>query len=157
MKLLFILVEVGLLVAFGGTMAYDHWDAAAVLEWTVSFVFSLYVFSFAIDLMPAMRTRPDAAQHGRAPYSLRPMNTLEARDAEAGYGVGAGVNDAQLPEIEVRYTGHRSPLVPAPAADTDDTSPRATQDSQRALTANGHPPQYQKHLAPNPSTDPRDF
>lgn len=32
-------------------------NAAAVLEWVIAFIFSFYVFSFYVDLFPAVRTR----------------------------------------------------------------------------------------------------
>lgn len=74
-KIIFIFVELGLLVAFGVTMTKKHYSISAILEWIISFIFSFYVFSFVIDLLPAMHTRK-----GQQPYSLRPMNTLEARE-----------------------------------------------------------------------------
>ncbi|KAL9941973.1 hypothetical protein D7B24_001021 [Verticillium nonalfalfae] len=60
-KLAFILVEAAIAIAFAVTMRSGNPDVAAVLEWVVAFVFSFYVFSFAIDLWPAVRTK----QHAR--------------------------------------------------------------------------------------------
>lgn len=143
-KLAFILVEVALLIAFGVMTVQDNWDAAAVLEWTISFIFSLYVFSFVVDLLPALRTGKYAAEMSqrKPPYSLRPMNTLEAREARRDRAE------------EERYVGHRPAVEEEESDDPHRASDRYTQDSQRALNAsNGRPPQP----APNPTTDARDF
>ncbi|RYP77076.1 hypothetical protein DL771_001366 [Monosporascus sp. 5C6A] len=101
-KLVFILVELGLLVAFGVTMRYRLYDVAAILEWVIALIFSLYVFSFFVDLLPAIHTG------GGQPYSLRPMNTLEAREMRHGG----------------RWPAH--------------AEPRLTHDSQRMLTDHRH-------------------
>lgn len=57
MKLAFILLEVGLVVAFGVTTFKDHKSVAAYLEWIIAFVFTFYVLSFIIDLWPARVTK----------------------------------------------------------------------------------------------------
>ncbi|KAL1595890.1 hypothetical protein SLS60_009580 [Paraconiothyrium brasiliense] len=56
-KLTFILVEVALAIAFGVTQNQKKWNAAAVLEWTIAFIFFFYVLSFFIDFMPAVRSK----------------------------------------------------------------------------------------------------
>lgn len=45
------------LVAFGVTMKTGHNDTAAILEWVIAFLFTFFVASFAIDFLPAIRTR----------------------------------------------------------------------------------------------------
>ncbi|KAH7409434.1 Frag1/DRAM/Sfk1 family-domain-containing protein [Cadophora sp. MPI-SDFR-AT-0126] len=55
-KLVFIIVQVCLAIAFVGTLTTDTYNAAAVLEWVLAFVFGIYVFSYAIDLFPAARS-----------------------------------------------------------------------------------------------------
>ncbi|KAI1824662.1 hypothetical protein F4861DRAFT_505175 [Xylaria intraflava] len=65
-KIVFIVVELGLAIAFGVedvTGAYNH---AAILEWIVALIFSFYIFSFAIDLQPAVATKDGQR------YSFRP-------------------------------------------------------------------------------------
>lgn len=42
---------------FGVTHNQHKRNAAAILEWIVAFVFTFYVLSFVIDLLPAVRTR----------------------------------------------------------------------------------------------------
>ncbi|KAF1973967.1 hypothetical protein BU23DRAFT_579953 [Bimuria novae-zelandiae CBS 107.79] len=54
-KLFFILFELGLAIAFGVTQNRDQYNAAAVLEWVIAFIFFFYVLSFFIDFMPAVR------------------------------------------------------------------------------------------------------
>ncbi|KAI5461099.1 Frag1/DRAM/Sfk1 family-domain-containing protein [Mariannaea sp. PMI_226] len=61
-KLIFILLELALLIGFGVCSRKQQKNAAAVLEWTISFIFSFYVFSFVIDLYPAVHTREPAAR-----------------------------------------------------------------------------------------------
>ncbi|CZT02578.1 related to FK506 suppressor Sfk1 [Rhynchosporium graminicola] len=63
-KLVFILIEVALAIAFGTCNVKDKFDIAAVLEWTIAFVFTFYVFSFYIDLLPAVKTRHESARFG---------------------------------------------------------------------------------------------
>jgi hypothetical protein len=56
-KLFFILVELVLAIAFAATSFAKKYDVAAVLEWLIAFIFSFYVFSFLIDLVPAVKTK----------------------------------------------------------------------------------------------------
>jgi len=56
-KLTFIIIEVILAIAFGSCNFKKAYNAAAVLEWAIAFIFTFYVFSFFIDLIPAVRTR----------------------------------------------------------------------------------------------------
>ncbi|KAI1169816.1 hypothetical protein F4777DRAFT_571686 [Nemania sp. FL0916] len=74
-KLTFVLVELGLAIGFGVTRRRDDVDHAAILEWVVALVFTFYIFSFMIDLWPAVATR-----HGGR-YDLRPMTTREMEEA----------------------------------------------------------------------------
>lgn len=52
-KLMFIFVELGLVIAFGVLADKNHYTAAAVCEWTVSLIYTFYVWSFALDFYPA--------------------------------------------------------------------------------------------------------
>jgi len=56
-KLAFILLEVALAIAFGVTQHKKMWNAAAVLEWVIAFIFFFYVLSFFMDFMPAVRSK----------------------------------------------------------------------------------------------------
>lgn len=42
----------------------NAYNAAAVLEWTIAFIFTFYVFSFFIDLLPAVHTKHSARKFG---------------------------------------------------------------------------------------------
>ncbi|KAK0109574.1 hypothetical protein ONS95_002260 [Cadophora gregata] len=63
-KLSFILLEVVLAIAFGTCNFTNKYNAAAVLEWTIAFIFTFYVFSFFIDLLPAVQTKHDSKKFG---------------------------------------------------------------------------------------------
>ncbi|RFU34059.1 hypothetical protein B7463_g2293, partial [Scytalidium lignicola] len=56
MKLFFIVIEVILAIAFVSTNWGHSYNAAAVLEWAVAFIFTFYLASFVVDLWPARRT-----------------------------------------------------------------------------------------------------
>ncbi|KAJ5748081.1 uncharacterized protein N7511_009777 [Penicillium nucicola] len=59
-KIAFIIVEVGLAIGFGVCKASNSVakkDPGAILEWAIAFVFTGYVLSFLIDLLPSVRTR----------------------------------------------------------------------------------------------------
>jgi len=57
-KLAFILVELCLAIAFAATFASsNHRDVAAILEWTIAFIFTGYILSFLVDLAPAVGTK----------------------------------------------------------------------------------------------------
>lgn len=57
MKLLFIFVELGLAIAFGVLGNRHHRNEAAVIEWIIALIYAFYVWSFAIDFVPALRTK----------------------------------------------------------------------------------------------------
>ncbi|KAI0167090.1 Frag1/DRAM/Sfk1 family-domain-containing protein [Hypoxylon sp. FL1284] len=56
-KLTFVIVELVLAIAFVATNFTKHYNAAAILEWIIAFIFSFYIFSFFVDLYPAVATR----------------------------------------------------------------------------------------------------
>ncbi|KAF3065258.1 FK506 suppressor Sfk1 [Daldinia childiae] len=56
-KLIFVVVELGLAIAFGVINFRGNHNTSAIIEWVIAFVFSFYVFSFYIDLYPAITTR----------------------------------------------------------------------------------------------------
>lgn len=56
-KLTFIFVEVILAIVFASTSWTRHRNVAAVFEWTISFIFTFYVLSFVVDLLPSVRTK----------------------------------------------------------------------------------------------------
>ncbi|KAF2456719.1 Frag1/DRAM/Sfk1 family-domain-containing protein [Lineolata rhizophorae] len=83
MKLTFILVSIGLAIAFGVTQRRDQWNAAAIVEWVVALVYDGYVFSFAIDFISTNRSRRGTwHEEERAPGTMS-MAALEANNAGA--------------------------------------------------------------------------
>lgn len=56
-KLAFVLVTVALAIPFVVLTKYGFYNPAAVLEWVIALVFSFYVFSFYVDLYPAVYTK----------------------------------------------------------------------------------------------------
>lgn len=84
-KLTFILVEFCLAVTFAATSFTHNYNVAAIFEWVVSFVFTLYIISFFIDLYPAVRTK---APHARFPKPT-PGDMEEANGDYQGYGNGS--------------------------------------------------------------------
>ncbi|KAG7289549.1 hypothetical protein NEMBOFW57_005920 [Staphylotrichum longicolle] len=81
-KLSFVIVEILLAVAFVACTFTHHYNAGAVLEWVIAFIFSFYVFSFYIDLYPAAATKQQLAVSGNGRGGLR------ARFTRGGYGGG---------------------------------------------------------------------
>ena len=75
-KLVFILIEVALAIAFGTCNFKKIYDAAAILEWAIAFVFTFYVLSFIYDLIPAVKTRG-------APLSRPTEMAMEANDGDS--------------------------------------------------------------------------
>ncbi|KAI8951387.1 Frag1/DRAM/Sfk1 family-domain-containing protein [Xylaria longipes] len=74
-KITFVIVELALAIGFGVTRKQNDTNTAAILEWVIALIFSFYIFSFIIDLWPAVATR----NGGR--YDLRPLNTREIEEA----------------------------------------------------------------------------
>jgi hypothetical protein len=56
-KLFFIIAEVCLAIAFGVCSKKHIWNVAAVLEWIVAFIYCIYVISYFVDFLPALRTK----------------------------------------------------------------------------------------------------
>ena len=55
-----------------------NYNTGAALEWAIGFIFSLYVFSFYVDLYPAVYTK-----NGRRRYPTKSMGPA-VRDMEEG-------------------------------------------------------------------------
>lgn len=52
---MFIIIEIALCITFGVLGKQKRYNPAAVIEWTISLIFTFYVWSFAIDFIPAVR------------------------------------------------------------------------------------------------------
>jgi hypothetical protein len=64
-KLFFIILEFGLCIAFGVFQRNKRHNVAAIIEWVIACVFSFYVFSFTVDLWPAVHTKQVVVVAGR--------------------------------------------------------------------------------------------
>ncbi|KAI5862810.1 hypothetical protein GGS23DRAFT_68549 [Durotheca rogersii] len=122
-KLVFVIVELALAVAFAVSNFRGHKDTAAALEWVVAFVFTFYVFSFVIDLYPAVATRNAANDRHHDRHSF------------GSFGSSAHAQQREIDEIY--YATH--PTVPQPHHHHhhQPPPPSDTQDGQRTLAANG--------------------
>jgi len=56
-KLLFILVEVAFAIVFVATGFTHNKNIAAIFEWLVALIFTGYILSFLLDLLPSVRTK----------------------------------------------------------------------------------------------------
>ncbi|KAI0123114.1 Frag1/DRAM/Sfk1 family-domain-containing protein [Xylariales sp. AK1849] len=72
-KLIFVIVELCLAIAFVVTNFKGYYNLAAIFEWVIAFVFSFYVFSFIVDLAPASRTARGSFKHEGMNTSPREM------------------------------------------------------------------------------------
>ncbi|KAK3327373.1 Frag1/DRAM/Sfk1 family-domain-containing protein [Cercophora scortea] len=84
-KLVFVLVEVVLAIAFVSCTFTSHYNAGAVLEWAIAIIFSFYVFSFYVDLYPAVYTKDANHQkqkdyHGQHTTTTTPTTTHEMEE-----------------------------------------------------------------------------
>jgi len=66
-KLVFVVVEIILAIAFAVCTFKGNTNAGAVLEWAIAFIFSFYVFSFYVDLYPAVYTRESGGYKTTSP------------------------------------------------------------------------------------------
>ncbi|KAL8962857.1 MAG: hypothetical protein Q9193_000798 [Seirophora villosa] len=96
MKLFFIIIEIVLAAVFVGTGFTSHKSIAAVFEWIIALIFTFYVLTFFVDLLPAGR-------HHQKLTKLEPGHVDEAmRERSAnGFAVDGdrgGVGNGQRPD-----------------------------------------------------------
>jgi len=82
-KLAFILIEIALAIVFGVT-SYKARNVGAVTEWVIALIFTFWVLSFALDLLPA--TRNKSRWQGKGQVS-------EGAGVEMGNGHGVHADD----------------------------------------------------------------
>ena len=58
-KLAFIIIEVALAIVFGVSQEKGNRNLAAIVEWVIALIFTFWVLSFLIDLLPAVRSSRD--------------------------------------------------------------------------------------------------
>ncbi|KAL3489158.1 Frag1/DRAM/Sfk1 family-domain-containing protein [Aspergillus germanicus] len=96
-KAFFIVVEIALAIAFGvcGWHRPHRRNAAAVLEWVIALVFTFYVLSFIIDLLPSVRTRnhvPQGEKRIDTPRSEQPGMVYEEPLTQDSMGPNANTS-----------------------------------------------------------------
>jgi len=96
-KLAFILFEICLCIAFGVCSKQHVWNVAAGLEWTIAFVYCLYVLSFFIDFLPTLRKNSSTGSY-----------QTEMQVAEEG-GMRGGMGDGAA-ESGQYFRGNAAPL-----------------------------------------------
>jgi hypothetical protein len=73
-----VLVEFVLAVIFVAFNFTGSYDLAAIFEWIIAFIFSFYVFSFVLDLWPAVHTRDEQTRFVK-PSHMSPAQMEENR------------------------------------------------------------------------------
>ncbi|CAF9915803.1 hypothetical protein IMSHALPRED_002704 [Imshaugia aleurites] len=115
LKLVFIVVEVLFAAIFAATTFESRQNVAAVFEWIVAFVFTFYVLTFFVDLLPAARStqehsnaelwRRKGAENGGGPMV---ENTGYANGATAN-GVNGNAYAVGAAGYDVVGSGHDRP------------------------------------------------
>ncbi|CAD6575634.1 MAG: hypothetical protein ASARMPRED_007408 [Alectoria sarmentosa] len=105
LKLMFIIVEVIFAIIFAATTFDGEQNVAAIFEWIIAFVFTFYVLTFFVDLLPAARStqehsnaelmRLKEAENGGAMMenSGRTNGTMTSSVNGNAYAVGAAGHD----------------------------------------------------------------
>ncbi|EAQ85960.1 hypothetical protein CHGG_07213 [Chaetomium globosum CBS 148.51] len=119
-KLTFVIIEVLLAIAFVSCTFTRHYNAGAVLEWVIAFIFSAYVFSFYVDLYPAAATK-------HAPHPLRP-GKQQHQEKQLSGGVGGGVPTAAAAPTMRLTRGDREAL-PRPYSAAGDMEEGASSEA----------------------------
>ncbi|KAF3055403.1 Frag1/DRAM/Sfk1 family domain-containing protein [Trichoderma afarasin] len=89
-KLTFVIVEFILAIIFVSTNWSDNQNVAAVFEWIIAFIFTFYILSFVIDLLPAVHTKAPASRFSKA--LEHEMESAESQDGNSGH-MGSYRND----------------------------------------------------------------
>ncbi|RFU79746.1 fk506 suppressor sfk1 [Trichoderma arundinaceum] len=93
-KLTFVLVEFVLAVVFVATNWSDNQNVAAVFEWIIAFIFTFYILSFVIDLLPAIRTKPHSARFPKLhEHDIESTNSHDGINAQQMAQTGTYQND----------------------------------------------------------------
>ncbi|KAL8831370.1 MAG: hypothetical protein Q9191_000896 [Dirinaria sp. TL-2023a] len=118
LKLVFIIVEA---VVFIATNFKNQSNIAAVFEWVIALIFTFYVLTFFIDLLPAWHD----AQHS----TNVEMGMVDGEGGAANRGEGAA--DYSRNEYAGAYEAQdrRAVPQPVPASRTDYGSPNSTMTS----------------------------
>ncbi|KZZ87290.1 Frag1/DRAM/Sfk1 [Ascosphaera apis ARSEF 7405] len=119
LKAIFIVVEFTLAVAFASESRNGNRDVAGVLEWTVSFIYGLYIFSYVPDLLPAVRFRKHVPQGERYKEEMRQAFAGDTNPNRSSYASqlpqSRGSDRSQYEMAENRNGQPASPTYPPEA------------------------------------------
>ena len=104
LKVTFIVVEIALVIAWcalEGRPQEEKKNASAVLEWIVAYVFTLYIFSFVLDLFPSVRTKRHVPQ-GQRKFQIDETEAVPAVAAFEQSSVDEASRDLSDPEKDYR-------------------------------------------------------
>ncbi|CAK7211492.1 hypothetical protein SBRCBS47491_001144 [Sporothrix bragantina] len=165
-KLTFVLVEIVLAIIFVSLTFTNHTNGGAIVEWIIAFIFAFYIFSFAIDLYPAVHTRnikhrirekaddmkgghngtaghmSDSTMVQDGPVTVSEMEATNANGGYRGYGVGGANNNASTAQGNVPSGYYDTTYGESAARAT--RSPRANKTAvgsafvEDSLRTNGH-------------------
>ena len=93
-KLFFIVVEVALAIVFVVTHFTNTNNIAAGFEWAIAFIFTFYILSFLLDLLPAVKTKHHV-----------PQGLQELEKGPDGESEGNFTNDSAGPNQDDGYRG----------------------------------------------------
>ncbi|KAF7574823.1 FK506 suppressor Sfk1 [Pyrenophora tritici-repentis] len=137
-KLFFIITEICLAVSFAVCSKKHLYNTAAILEWIVSFIYCLYVFSFFIDFLPATRTKNHQSKQTE-------MQAFEEGRQPAQSHMGDGAADSQQ-----YYRGNSQMAVPQANGYTNGIGhTNGATNGYVSHTANGYPTPAQDPTLPS--------
>ena len=88
-KLAFILVEIALAVVFGVCTRTGYKNVAAIVEWAIAVIFTFWVLSFLIDLLPVVQRGLGRTEKGAGLEMGNGEMRVEEGFAANGTGYGA--------------------------------------------------------------------
>lgn len=95
-KLAFILVEVALAVAFGVLTYREGYQVAAVLEWVIALIFTFWVVSFFVDLLPVAKRARKQEGTGQVEMDAAPGIEFMEREGLVAANGGSGYANASI-------------------------------------------------------------
>ncbi|KAK7731527.1 hypothetical protein SLS53_008767 [Cytospora paraplurivora] len=90
-KLIFILIEMSLAIAFGVTEYHGYYNKSAILEWIVALVYIFYVWSYALDFLPATNYWARRTRGGLPPVKRPSEDSMEMAAESNTNAVGGPV------------------------------------------------------------------
>ncbi|KKA28689.1 hypothetical protein TD95_003433 [Thielaviopsis punctulata] len=85
--------RISIAIAFGTLVKTNKYNEAAVCEWVLAIIFSFYVFSYVMDLWPAVHTKHPETRHEK-----RRLNSLQP-SSDGSTLVGPAMEEARRPRL----------------------------------------------------------